>query len=343
VSIWRHRNCAFLAELLEAMMRSVSLSPFIAKQPLPGIGSAPGSSHPNFARVLEGIQRVHAPGAFSSVYRAGQRNSLASHHLASLPKSSPASGQSVRLLPQFLRDPRLLAPVFSGRVRPLKSETRLPQASQEAASSRPQFTVRTFGPVITAMAQQVGVDPALSLAIARAESGTNAAHSKEIVLNPRAVSPAGAAGIFQLMAATGKEQLQEIAPGQTYNPFNPHQNIRLGVNYLKEMTETFSEGTALRNGLSAVAGANDQEVQRLAAAAYNAGPGRVAKAQALARANGYNPAHYHNIERYLPQETQQYVKKVERFVAEFRDERTPDSSLRTFAQQPRRVTNEERA
>jgi len=193
------------------------------------------------------------------------------------------------------------------------------------------------------MAQQVGVDPALSLAIARAESGTNVANSKEVVLNPRAVSSAGAAGIFQLMTATGKEQLQEIAPGQTYNPFNPHQNIRLGVNYLKEMTETFSAATALRNGLSTVAGANDQEVQRLAAAAYNAGPGRVAKAQALARANGYNPAHYHNIERYLPQETQQYVKKVECFAAEFRDERTPGSSLRTFAQQPHRITDEEKA
>jgi membrane-bound lytic murein transglycosylase MltF len=143
------------------------------------------------------------------------------------------------------------------------------------------------------------------------------ANEKEVVLNPRAVSSEGAAGLFQLTAATGKEQLREVAPRQVYNPFNVHQNIRLGVNYLKEMTETFSEETALRNGLSTTAGANAQEVQRLAVAAYNAGPSRVARAQELARVHGRNPAQYNNIEMYLPRETQQYVRKVERFAAEF--------------------------
>jgi soluble lytic murein transglycosylase-like protein len=189
---------------------------------------------------------------------------------------------------------------------------------QETASSGPTATIRTYGAKITAAARQFGVDPALSLAIARAESGVGETTKGEVLLNARAVSSAGAVGLFQLMEATGKAQLREIAPGQRYNPLNPAQNIQLGVSYLKEMRETFSENTELRTGLSTTAGANLQEVHRLAVAAYNAGPGRVARAQELARAHGRNPAHYHNIERYLPGETRLYVRKVERFATEFR-------------------------
>jgi soluble lytic murein transglycosylase-like protein len=122
------------------------------------------------------------------------------------------------------------------------------------------------------------------------------------------------------MEATGKEQLREIAPGQRYNPLNPSQNIQLGVSYLKELRDTFSDDTKLHRGLSTTAGANEQEARRLAVAAYNAGPGRVARAQELARARGQDPAHYRNIERYLPRETRQYVEKVERFAKEFRRE-----------------------
>jgi soluble lytic murein transglycosylase-like protein len=187
------------------------------------------------------------------------------------------------------------------------------------------------------MARQFGVDPALSLAVARAESGVGNTPAGEVVLNPRAVSPAGAVGLFQLMAATGKEQLREIAPGQRYNPRNPSQNIQLGVSYLKEMRDTFSEDTELLAGLSTTAGANPQEVRRLAVAAYNAGPGRVARAQELARAHGRNPAQYHNIERYLPRETQQYVKKVESFATEFRGAEV------TFADRSDPLSNENAA
>lgn len=159
------------------------------------------------------------------------------------------------------------------------------------------------------------------------------ANEKEVVLNPRAVSSAGAAGLFQLTAATGKAQLRGVSPHQVHNPFNTQQNIRLGISYLKEMTETFAKDTALHNRLSTTAGANVQEIKRLAVAAYDAGPGRVARAQELARAHGRNPAHYHNIEPYLPRETQQYVKKVERFAAEFSGSQTSTLTARADQQQ----------
>jgi soluble lytic murein transglycosylase-like protein len=195
----------------------------------------------------------------------------------------------------------------------------LSQGTGGGASTAAKPTITTYGPTIVATAQQFGVDPALSLGVARAESGISAATATEVVLNPRAVSPNGTSfGLFQITNATGKEQLQEVAPHQTYNPFNPSQNIRLGIHYLKELSATFSANTVLHQGLSTTAGANEHDVRRLAVAAYNAGPGRVARAQEMVRAQGGNPAHYGDIEPYLPRETQGYVRRVERYAAEFR-------------------------
>jgi soluble lytic murein transglycosylase-like protein len=187
------------------------------------------------------------------------------------------------------------------------------------ASPAPKPTITTYGTTIIATAQHFGVDPALSLGVARAESGVSAATATEVVLNPRAVSPNGTSfGLFQITNATGREQLREVAPHQAYNPFNPSQNIRLGIHYLKELSATFSANTVLRKDLSTMAGANAHEVQRLAVAAYNAGPGRVARAQEIVRAQGGDPTHYRDIEPYLPRATQGYVRRVERYAAEFR-------------------------
>ena len=74
----------------------------------------------------------------------------------------------------------------------------------------------------------------------------------ESAFNPRAVSPKGALGLMQLMPATAAEF------GVT-DAFNPAQNIRAGVRYLKQLLDTY-EGRV-----------------ELALAAYNAGPGAVKK------------------------------------------------------------------
>lgn len=95
----------------------------------------------------------------------------------------------------------------------------------------------------------------------------------ESAFNPRAVSHKGAMGLMQLMPATA--QAYDVV-----DPFNPAENIRAGVAYLKSLLVKFGENV------------------ELALAAYNAGPTAVRK--------------YGDVPPY--RETQNYVKKIRRAV-----------------------------
>jgi Transglycosylase SLT domain. len=95
--------------------------------------------------------------------------------------------------------------------------------------------------VVKQVASEFNIDPALIMAVIKAESG----------FNSRAVSSAGAMGLMQLMPFTAKTL-------GVSDPFDIWQNIRGGSRYLKDMLDRFGSIP-------------------LALAAYNAGPGSVEK------------------------------------------------------------------
>ncbi|MEP6782365.1 MAG: lytic transglycosylase domain-containing protein [Acidobacteriota bacterium] len=117
-------------------------------------------------------------------------------------------------------------------------------ASAIKATTAPVSTARTaqYDASINEHAQRQGVAADHVRAVIQAESA----------FNPAAVSNKGAMGLMQLMPATAHEL-------GVSNPFDPDQNIRGGVTYLKQLLNRY-----------------DQKVE-LALAAYNAGIGNVEK------------------------------------------------------------------
>ncbi|THF65523.1 lytic transglycosylase [Pseudothauera nasutitermitis] len=118
---------------------------------------------------------------------------------------------------------------------------------------------REVGRLVAGLAPEYGVHPRLALAVAVAESA----------LDPRALSPRQAMGVMQLIPATA----ERFAVGK---PWDPEQNIRGGLRYLRWLLAYFRGDVTL------------------AVAAYNAGEG------AVDRHRGVPPY----------RETRQYVDRV---------------------------------
>lgn len=111
------------------------------------------------------------------------------------------------------------------------------------------LTAQSYPTITSSLKNSREIEWALTHAIIRQESRFNA----EIK------SPAGAVGLMQLMPATAKQTARKlgIAHRRSWLSDRPSHNIRLGNAYLKEMLQRFDGNYPM------------------AAAAYNAGPGRV--------------------------------------------------------------------
>lgn len=130
--------------------------------------------------------------------------------------------------------------------------------------------------LVLRLAPEYGVQPRLALAIIRAESN----------FNPGAISPKNAQGLMQLIPETAERF-------NVKKPFDPEQNIRGGLAYLRWLLAYFKGDVAL------------------VAAAYNAGEG------AVNRFAGIPP---------FP-ETQNYVKKIREIFR--RDDHPFDANVTT--------------
>ena len=101
----------------------------------------------------------------------------------------------------------------------------------------------------------------------------------------RALSPAGAAGLFQLMPATAKRFGLSLWPRD--QRYQPEPSATASAQYLKYLYDRFKDW-------------------RLALAAYNAGEGTVQKLLDRHKMGSYDA-----IAEHLPAETQMYVPRVE--------------------------------
>ena len=159
---------------------------------------------------------------------------------------------------------------------------------------------RALATAIRHAAGAAGLDPALSVAVARAESN----------LDPGARSSDGlSVGTFQVTRSTAAEMRRKIATGAVARPPGA-DDIALGVGYLRYLHDLFGRGARLGAGLQAVAVPDARERRLFAVAAYNAGEGRVAQAQARAALVGRDPRRFTNVQRFLPAITQDYVQRV---------------------------------
>jgi soluble lytic murein transglycosylase-like protein len=141
------------------------------------------------------------------------------------------------------------------------------RATRSVATER----ARAYDDLIAEHSRAHGVRTDLVRAVMQVESG----------FNPLARSPKGALGLMQLMPAT-------IRQYNVRNPFDPADNVRAGVAYLRELLDRYS---------------NNEE---LALAAYNAGPGAVDK-------------HGQTVPPY--RETRSYVAQINRMAAHPADTR----------------------
>jgi soluble lytic murein transglycosylase-like protein len=149
--------------------------------------------------------------------------------------------------------------------------------------ARPPVAPARIAEMVNQSAKAHDVDPLLVHSIIQVESN----------YNPNAVSPKGAEGLMQLMPPTARM----LGVG---NSFDPGENIEAGVKYLKQLQDIYKD-------------------DRLALAAYNAGPGAVNKFK------GTVPPY---------PETQKYVESVGKRYGEARK-----ASLEKASEQKEAVTH----
>ena len=139
-------------------------------------------------------------------------------------------------------------PAYAQTVQPARNAAADPHAAHVAEASR-----------------RFAIPQAWIVAVKRAESAGDM----------RAVSPAGAMGLMQIMPATWAELRGRYGLGR--DPFAPRDNIHAGTAYLREMLDRYGNVAAML-------------------AAYNAGPARLDQHLATGRA--------------LPAETRAYVAAI---------------------------------
>lgn len=166
----------------------------------------------------------------------------------------------------MFRDPRRRALRFAFPLLIASCATAAFPAASNAQNAAPRTSaVHPYAAHVGEASARFGLTEDLIWAVMRAESAGN----------PRALSPAGAMGLMQIMPATWRELTARHGLGA--DPFDVRMNILAGAAYLRTMFDRYGDLTSTL-------------------AAYNAGPRRVDDWRAGARS--------------LPAETVAYVARI---------------------------------
>jgi soluble lytic murein transglycosylase len=168
----------------------------------------------------------------------------------------------------------------------LATQIPLSRAAEELARYRYPLA---YWDAVQKLAREDALDPYLIVALIRQES----------LFDPKAISPAAAHGLMQLLPSTAARVASRIGLGapQREKLFDPELNLKLGIHHLKELLQRYSN-----NPVKAVA-------------AYNAGENAVARWEA--RFGAVDDDEF--IERISYPETQLYVKLVLRNLRVYRN------------------------
>jgi soluble lytic murein transglycosylase-like protein len=295
-----------MASVLQPGSRVIPTVHDVKGAPVPGLTGAAATPprHQEFRLLLKGMLDQRAAGTAP----AGEKSVAAPGRVV------PAERSTVPLRDPF-RAPGMVPArqraVSTGAVR---STAKAPKAPCPIAAA-PEVAPRAVGrsgrkaALVSAIHQAsrvAGVPPALSVAVARAESA----------LNPNAVSPDGrSVGTFQVLHSTKAEMRRKIAAGAV-DRLPGSDDVALGVGYLRYLHDLFGKSAKLGRNLETVA-IDDADQRRLfAVAAFNAGEGRVARAQARAAAAGLDPTRFDDVQPFLPVTTRGYVERVKAFARE---------------------------
>jgi soluble lytic murein transglycosylase len=168
----------------------------------------------------------------------------------------------------------------------LAYQVQFPRSSEELARYRYPLA---YWDMVQKLAKENGLDPHLVVSLIRQES----------LFDPKAVSPAAALGLMQLLhsTATRTAARMSLPPPPRERLFDPEINLALGIHHLKELLQKYSNSLIK------------------AIAAYNAGENAVSRWEA--RLVGVDDDEF--IERIPYPETQLYVKLVLRNLRIYRN------------------------
>lgn len=208
---------------------------------------------------------------------AGLCAAWALHPVTPAPAPAPIAGMPAA-------GPAAQAPDYAGGPAPAAVVPVSPAALAAAvAAAEPPATAAWRTPALEAASRATGLPVALLAAVVQEESQGN----------PRAVSPAGALGLMQLYPTTA-------AALGVRHVFDAGENAKGGAEYLLARLKAYSGGDRACIADPAAC----PQALRLALAAYNAGPGAVAR--------------YHGVPPYA--ETQRYVREVTELYRRYRGE-----------------------